>query len=130
MTASYYQYYTEDHSGVRTHIEFKLCKKPQRTKLWNHLRDQLNTNKAIKIIGFVGVDKRWLEDNTEIDLFAHYYLLPQEVQDVLAKYSDWDATYDQCRAMLNDMEALGYTFEYYLDAEPYNLLKINLVESK
>ena len=129
MTPSYYQYYTTDHSGVKTHIGFKLCKKPQRTKMWEGLRNQLNTDKAIKIIGYVGVDKRWLEDNTEIDLFAHYYLLPQEVQDVLAKYSDWGDSYDECRAMLKDMEAVGYTFEYYLDAVPYDLRKINLVVS-
>jgi hypothetical protein len=58
------------------------------------------------------------------DLFEHYETLPQEVQDVLSKYDEVD-TYEGCEAMLKEMEALGYTFEYYLDAVPYNLHKIN-----
>lgn len=59
-----------------------------------------------------------------MDLFEHYETLPQNVQDVLKKYEDWDATYEECRAMLIDMEAVGYTFEYYLDAEPFNLRRM------
>ena len=66
-----------------------------------------------------------MEDTTEIDLFDNYETLPQEVQDVLERYSDWNQTYEECRAMLYEMEAIGYTFDYYLDAQPYYLRKIN-----
>ena len=63
-------------------------------------------------------------DVNEIDLFEHYETLPQEVQDVLSKYAEVD-TYEQCANMLKECEALGYTFEYYLDAQPYGLRKMN-----
>lgn len=59
-----------------------------------------------------------------IDLFADYETLPQEVQDVLAKYEDWGESYDECAAMLADMNKIGYTFEYYLTAEPYGLRRM------
>lgn len=59
-----------------------------------------------------------------IDLFERYNELPLEVQDVLRKYSDWDATYEECAALLSDMNSVGFTFDYYLDAEPYYLRRI------
>lgn len=63
------------------------------------------------------------------DLFEHYEDLPQEVQAILEKYGEVE-TYQQCEAMLKECEALGYTFDYYLDAVPYNLRKINLEVSE
>ena len=60
-----------------------------------------------------------------MDLFADHEKLPQHVQDILEKHGeDWDDSYDNCRAMLKDMEAVGYTFEYYLDAVPYDLRRM------
>ena len=60
-----------------------------------------------------------------MDLFEHYELLPKKVKKVLDKYFEaWGETYDECRAMLKDVEAIGYTFEYYLDATPYNLRRM------
>jgi len=64
------------------------------------------------------------------DMFEHIEHLPSEVQEVLEKYSECDESYDVCRDMLEEMEAIGYTFEYYLDAEPYFLRKKDLVELK
>lgn len=58
------------------------------------------------------------------DLFEHPELIPAEVQEVLNRYSEEDQTYDTCRAMLAEVEALGYTFDYYLDAVPFDLKKI------
>lgn len=66
----------------------------------------------------------------EIDLFEHIEDLPQNVQTILETYEDLDATYDNCRAMLTELEAVGYTFEYYLDAIPVNLTRINLEVTK
>jgi len=57
------------------------------------------------------------------DLFEIYETLPQEVQDVIEKYGEVD-TYTQCNNMLKELTALGYTFDYYLDAVPFNLQKI------
>jgi len=59
----------------------------------------------------------------EIDLFEQYETLPQSVQDVLLKYSEID-TYEDCEKLLTELKPLGYTFDYYLDATPFNLRKI------
>lgn len=61
----------------------------------------------------------------ELDLFSCTSTLPKEVQDILEKYSeDWDDTYENCSNLLSELEALGFTFEYGLDAVPFNLKKI------
>lgn len=60
----------------------------------------------------------------EIDLFEHYETLPPEVLAVLDKYGDMDNTYTVCEMFLAELKPLGYTFEYYLDAKPFNLKKI------
>jgi len=60
----------------------------------------------------------------EIDLFEQWELLPNEAQEILYRYSDEEQTYENCANMLKEFNAIGYTFEYYLDAEPYNLRKI------
>ena len=59
------------------------------------------------------------------DLFLHQEELPADVKSVLDKYGiEGEATYETCGSMLAELEPLGYTFEYYLDAEPFNLRKI------
>ncbi len=60
-----------------------------------------------------------------MDLFECPEKLPDSVQAILNKYGeDWDDTYENCRNMLLEMEAVGYTFDYYLDACPYDLRRI------
>jgi len=61
----------------------------------------------------------------EIDLFEHYETLPQEVQDVIMKHCNGDNSYEICRALIADLEPLGYTCDYGLSGEPYDLKKIN-----
>lgn len=58
----------------------------------------------------------------ELDLFEYYEELPQEVQDILITFED--ETYEECERLLNELKPYGYTFEYYLDATPYNLTKL------
>jgi hypothetical protein len=43
---------------------------------------------------------------------------------VLNKYSDKDDTYENCSNLVDDLNKIGYTCDYYLDAEPYNLRKL------
>lgn len=57
------------------------------------------------------------------DLFEETEFLPIEVQIILNKYSMRDNTYENCESMLKEMKELGYTFEYGLDAIPFNLKK-------
>ena len=59
-----------------------------------------------------------------IDLFEKYELLPSNVLKVLTDFEDFEETYEDCEKFKNELEKIGYTFEYYLDAIPYNLQKI------
>ncbi len=62
------------------------------------------------------------------DLFEHYKELPLEVisltGDMYASQTEkwWD--YSDCKEWKLRFEAYGYTFDYGLDAEPYNLRKL------
>ena len=61
-----------------------------------------------------------------VDLFdLHYNELPTELVEVLTKYENMDDTYVNCGNLVDDLNKIGYTCDYYLDAEPYNLRKIN-----
>jgi hypothetical protein len=63
--------------------------------------------------------------NQKTDLFSTPELLPIEVQNVINKYSeDWGESYEECENMLKELRPLGYTFDYYLDASPFNLQPI------
>lgn len=64
-------------------------------------------------------------EGEEIDLFEHYETLPEEVQSVLAEYSDDDQDYESIGILKDKLEALGYTFDYGLDAVPYDLRKMS-----
>jgi hypothetical protein len=64
-----------------------------------------------------------MEEN-EIDLFEYYETLPQEVQDIIEKYYDGVNTYDNCAKLIVELEKVGYTCDYGLDACPYGLKKI------
>lgn len=62
-----------------------------------------------------------------IDLFEIYPLIPKNVQEILDKYESEEQTYGILGAMLTELNAVGYTFDYGLDASPYNLRKIETV---
>ena len=64
-----------------------------------------------------------MEEET-IDLFEQYETLPKEVQDVLEQFCDGENSYEQCRALIDALEPLGYTCEYGLDGQPYSLRKM------
>ncbi len=46
----------------------------------------------------------------------------KEVLDILATFED--NTYEECERIKNELEQIGYTIEYGLDAEPFNLRKL------
>lgn len=61
------------------------------------------------------------------DLFETPELIPNEVQLVLETFDeDCDNTYHELDRILNEIQPLGYTFDYYLDAEPYGLRPIGM----
>jgi len=63
---------------------------------------------------------------TGIDLFEDYKDIPKKLQKVLNKYDSYlsGGDYRQLEIVLGEVEKVGYTFEYYLDAVPYDLRPI------
>ena len=64
---------------------------------------------------------------TDIDLFEHYDLHPPELSNLIeefqSEYID-GADYNDLDKVREEFEKIGFTFDYGLDAEPYNLRKI------
>jgi hypothetical protein len=66
----------------------------------------------------------------EIDLFADYDNLPENVKLLLDEFHEkyesceYDS-YELCSQLVTSLELIGYTCEYGLDAEPYNLRLID-----
>jgi hypothetical protein len=59
-----------------------------------------------------------------MDLFEQYETLPEEVQAILLTFED--ETYSECRRLERELKPYGYTFDWGLDAQPFNLHKIDL----
>ena len=61
------------------------------------------------------------------DLFETPELIPSEVQAILETFDEESAnTYLELARLVNELEDIGYTFDYYLDAEPYGLRPNNV----
>ncbi|MDR6548488.1 putative nucleic-acid-binding Zn-ribbon protein [Chryseobacterium rhizosphaerae] len=61
----------------------------------------------------------------DIDLFEHLDQLPPEVQKIIEDYGETESLeYSELEFFLKRIEAVGYTFEYGLDAIPFNLTKL------
>jgi hypothetical protein len=62
----------------------------------------------------------------EIDLFEDYENIPDNVQAILEKHEDSFETgnYKGLEKALNELNKIGYTFDYYLDGQAYNLRPI------
>jgi len=52
-----------------------------------------------------------------------YYDAPKDVRKILDSFDFEGDAYKECDRLLNELEPLGYTFEYGLDGEPYNLIQ-------
>ena len=69
-----------------------------------------------------------MDDGGEIDYFEEYEKLPPKARVIVEKYADrfdsGDYDYNTSREFLQDMEKQGFTFDYGLDNEPYNLRKM------
>lgn len=63
-----------------------------------------------------------------IDLFIDYENIPPKIQEILDFYEEdfQDGRYDGLSKALKEVEANGYTFEYYLDGEAYGLRPKNV----
>lgn len=68
-------------------------------------------------------------DEKKVDLFENPDLIPAEVQEILEKY--WEEfgdsrDYEDTQRMRDEINAVGYTFDFYLDNEPYGLRKVGV----
>jgi hypothetical protein len=63
-------------------------------------------------------------ENENIDLFENTENLPVEMIEILTDFEEKDTSYKNCKKLLKKCLKLGYTFEYGLDAIPYQLQKI------
>jgi len=59
------------------------------------------------------------------DLFTTPEQLPTEVHEILSDFSERENTYENCAQLEEALKPHGYTFEWGLDAEPYDLRKID-----
>ena len=60
------------------------------------------------------------------DLFETPELIPQDVQAILETFNEDADPYHELDRLINELEAIGYTFDYYLDAEPYGLRPVGV----
>ena len=85
----------------------------------------------VELLEAAGVPEHALfedEFDDENDLFLDWENLPTDVLAVLTKHQsneDEMYTYNQCEALVKDLEAIGYTCDYGLDAIPYGLKKVS-----
>jgi hypothetical protein len=61
-----------------------------------------------------------------IDLFEDYDNIPNDVQEILDNYQEAfeDGDYSGLKMAHEELNKIGYTFEYYLDGQAYDLRKI------
>ena len=61
------------------------------------------------------------------DLFETPELIPDEVKAVFETFDeDTGNTYYELYRIFSEIEPMGYTFDYYLDAEPFGLRPIDI----
>ena len=82
------------------------------------------SNFNIDMVKYVMADGGQMED--DVDLFEDYENIPENVQSVLDKYAEVfeEGDYDGLKKVLSELEMIGYTFEYGLDGQAYNLRKL------
>lgn len=66
-----------------------------------------------------------------MDLFEYPEQIPSEVQEVLDRYfselhNPKRNRYDICAELVAELNKLGYTCDYGLDAEPFDLQKLSV----
>ena len=60
------------------------------------------------------------------DLFETPDLIPENIKSVINTFDEDVDSYVELRRLVNEVEELGYTFDFYLNAEPYGLRPIGV----
>lgn len=61
------------------------------------------------------------------DLFETPEKIPAEVNAILDKYREGEYTYTELPELQAELQKVGFTIDYYLDAIPYNLRAIGAI---
>ena len=65
-----------------------------------------------------------------VDLFEYPDLIPPDLKTITDKWNqisiELGLTYDNCEEFLKEVEELGYTFDFDLSAQPYDLRPIGV----
>lgn len=61
------------------------------------------------------------------DLFETPEKIPQEVNAILDKYREGEYTYTELPELQAELQKVGFSIDYYLDAIPYNLRAIGAI---
>ena len=64
------------------------------------------------------------------DLFEYPELIPENIQAIMDSADEDKDPYKECERMLEEMNELGYTFEYGLDGVPFGLTKLENSDSE
>lgn len=59
-----------------------------------------------------------------IDLFDVFDSLTKRIRKIFYSFDESKCSYKELARIHFEVEKLGYTFDFYLDANPYNLRKI------
>jgi hypothetical protein len=65
------------------------------------------------------------EATEEKDLFEYYQDQPENVKSLLSEYENYEElNHEEVKGLLKNIKVLGYTFDYGLCCQPFNLRKI------
>jgi len=66
----------------------------------------------------------------ETKQYYEYEQLPEHIKKIMDTFDEEEGEYKECRRLLKEVERRGWTFDYYLDAVPFNFEKIDNFEIK
>lgn len=94
----------------------------------NYINSILRDNPPNNLENMVYKDGGSVDEQTYIDLFEDYENIPAEVQMILDEYSESfeDGDYTGMSKAQNELEQIGYTFDFYVDGDAYGLRPMNV----
>lgn len=109
-------------------IDYELLKKQKQVLIYAIDQTDGEANEALTgILNLLDAITDQIQDQIEIenaDLLDDFDSLPIEVKEVLDIYCTGDNDYKNCKKLVKHLETIGYTCDYGLDGEPYNLRKL------
>ena len=93
-------------------------------KAHNESQNGLNLKTSRSTQGRISETPLFAAPSNQIDLFENSNLIPKNIQHILDTFNHDKDNYSECQRILNEITPLGYSFEYGLDGEPYNLIKL------